>query len=60
MSRKIPTEVRAYMAKIGANGGRAGKGRPKVRDYKKMGQASGKARRAKSRQKRLANELQPV
>ena len=60
MIKRINPEVRAYMAKIGANGGRAGNGRPKVRDYKKMGQASGKARRAKSRQKKLANELEPV
>ena len=60
MSRKIPTQVRQYMAKIGANGGRAGKGRPKVRDYKKMGQASGAARRAKSRKKKLDTELKRV
>jgi hypothetical protein len=60
MTKRIDPAVSAYMAKIGANGGRAGKGRPKVRDYKKMGQASGKARRAKSRQKKLANELEPV
>ena len=59
MSGKIPTEVRAYMAKIGAKGGRRGKGKPKQRDYKKMGEASGKSRRAKARQKKLANELQP-
>lgn len=56
MSRKIPSEVRAYMAKIGANGGRAGKGKPKARNYKKMGQLSGAARR----KKKLDKELQPV
>jgi hypothetical protein len=58
--KRVPTEVSDYMAKIGAKGGRRGKGKPKQRDYKKMGEASGKARRAKARQKRLANELQPV
>jgi hypothetical protein len=60
MTKRIDPRVREYMAKIGANGGRAGKGRPKVRDYKKMGQASGAARRAKSRKKKLDTELKRV
>ena len=56
MTKRINPEVRAYMAKIGANGGRAGRGKPKARNYKKMGQLSGAARR----KKKLDKELQPV
>jgi hypothetical protein len=58
--KRVPTEVSDYMAKIGAKGGRRGKGKPKQRDYKKMGQKSGAARRAKARQKKLASELERV
>jgi hypothetical protein len=58
--KDIPTAISKYMAKIGAKGGRRGKGKPKQRDYKKMGEASGKARRAKARQKKLAYELERV
>jgi hypothetical protein len=49
VTKRVPRAVRAYMAEIGANGGRAGKGKPKKRDYRAMGQASGKARRAKKK-----------
>lgn len=56
MSKRIQPSVSRYMAKIGALGGKAGRGKPKLRDYKKMGQLSGAARR----KKKLDKELQPV
>lgn len=48
---EIPKSVSQYMARIGAKGGAKGKGKRKKQDpehYKRMGVASGKARRKKA------------
>jgi general stress protein YciG len=63
MTKPVPPSVSAYMATIGRKGGKNGKGTPKSRDpshYKKMGEASGRARRKKSRAKVVDFERKPV
>lgn len=44
MTKKIPTDAREYLARIGAKGGRNGKGKPKVRPpgyYAEIGRKGG-------------------
>jgi hypothetical protein len=49
---KVPPAVSAYMAKIGAKGGRSGKGVKKREAAILGGRASGEARRRKALDKR--------
>lgn len=56
--KKVPKSVSEYMATIGAKGGAKGKGKRKIRDpehYRRMGLASGRARRAKAEAKNVVD-----
>lgn len=53
---RIPKEVSEYMAKIGARGGKNGRGTKKKNAGKLGGLASGEARRRKA----LANRTKPL